>query len=199
LQLDDQLGFYDAIDTDGDRYHDTLLCAAARLGRPASVRLLLHAGACVDVVDEGGQTPLHLACAGETRSGFVRSCSAQDCLAMVTTLLDAGANVNARDECGCTPLHYLMIRVANDCHFAHSEAAYAAAKALCQAGADVNAVDDTCDEVPLYYVSVCVDEATDYSAYRRLLTDHGANAIDADVSECRVRQPEPVDEPLVVD
>jgi ankyrin repeat protein len=121
LQLDDQLGFYDALDTNGDRYHETLLCAAARLGRPASVRLLVDADASVDVVDEGSQTPLHLACAGETRSGFVRSCTAQDCLAMVTTLLDAGADVNARDECGCTPLHYVMIRVADDCHFARSE------------------------------------------------------------------------------
>jgi hypothetical protein len=51
-----------------------------------------------------------------------------------------------------------------------------------------------------HYVSVFVDEeAADYGAYRRLLTDHGANTVDTDVSECRVRQPEPVDEPLVVD
>lgn len=59
-----------------------------------SLRLLLAAGADVDVVDKKGISALHLA----AMKGVYQACT--------VLLLEAGASVDPRDEKGETPLHY---------------------------------------------------------------------------------------------
>ena len=69
----------------------TSLYVAASIGHAPTVKLLLGAGAKVDVADHHGLSPLHAAC--------------EDCHTdVVRLLLDAGAKVNLRSVRGMTPL-----------------------------------------------------------------------------------------------
>ena len=67
----------------------TLLHAAAAYGESAAITSLISAGASVQVVNDRGATPLHVASR-----------------AAVTLLLSYGAEVDHRDNLGATPLHY---------------------------------------------------------------------------------------------
>lgn len=69
------------------------LWAAAFNNSPAAVKLLVRAGAAVDLA--GGETPFMFAVKW---SDFEAA----------TALLDAGANVNFQDESGKTALHYVL-------------------------------------------------------------------------------------------
>ena len=72
--------------------------------RMQCVSVLIEAGATVDAVNSGGNTPLHYACAtGKTECAII--------------LIDAGANVNARGlSNGQTPLHLCSMRGDDETH-----------------------------------------------------------------------------------
>jgi ankyrin repeat protein len=94
----------------------------------ATTKLLLDAGATVNITDNEGMTALHL---------LAGSRGARYELAEVTKLLlEAGARVNLKDNGGKTPLH----------HLASARVAYAqlqdAIKLLLDAGAQVNLADN---------------------------------------------------------
>jgi ankyrin repeat protein len=84
------------------------------------MRALLADGADPNETDIEGYTPLHLAC---------RGCAA-DC---VRVLLDAGAQVDATTHDGMTPLMVWIF---------YANGRYDIPEILCEAGADVNKVDN---------------------------------------------------------
>jgi hypothetical protein len=94
---------------------------------PEAVAALLAAGADPDEEATGGARPLHTC--GMSQRG-------QLC---VRVLLDAGATVDARDTYGYTPLHRMA-----------SNNLAVGAKALIDAGADVNAATDPSGQTPLF-------------------------------------------------
>jgi hypothetical protein len=89
---------------------------------------LLEAGASVELKNNDGCTPLHLAAEGNP----------QFALEMVQWLLDAKAEVNARDNDNKTPLHKAAAK-GNE----------RVVKKLLRAGTEVNAKDDY-DKTPLH-------------------------------------------------
>jgi len=78
---------------DEDNYNYTPLHWAARFERVEIARMLIKAGANLNMQDKWYQTPLHWAASNE-RAEIVRM------------LIDAKANVNVQDEDDWTPLHY---------------------------------------------------------------------------------------------
>jgi ankyrin repeat protein len=85
----------------------TPLIRAAKAGDVAAIRLLLAAGADVDLATINGITPL-MAAAGNGSSGLDtrgRYKSEAQAVEAAQLLLAAGANVNARDRTGQTALH----------------------------------------------------------------------------------------------
>lgn len=100
-------------------FSGTPLAIAADEGKLKTVRLLLEAGADVDMKNEVGFAPLHRAASG----GHKVVCE---------ELLDAGAEIDAKTKVGLTPL---MLA-------ARSDAALEVTKLLMGRGADVNATRD---------------------------------------------------------
>jgi serine/threonine-protein kinase len=94
----------------------TALHVAANKGYAAVVRELLEKGAELNVRNNAGATPLHMA----------------DNAAVATLLLDKGAEVNAKDHNGETPLHH-----------AANSGDVDLVRVLLHHGADVNARDDS--------------------------------------------------------
>jgi ankyrin repeat protein len=94
------------------------LMEAVTSSTPAEVHRLLEAGAKVNVKDDIGESPLHLA----VRRGS---------LEIVEELLAANANVNAKSKNGSTPLHLLV----ENSEYRNLEIA----RRLIENGADVNA------------------------------------------------------------
>ena len=90
------------------------------------VQVLLAAGAELEVRDEGGLTPLHLAARNENS-------------AVIQALIDAGADPKVRDESGRTPLHRATTQNEN----------LAVIQALIDAGADPK-VRDAAGKTPLH-------------------------------------------------
>ncbi len=78
---------------DEENYNWTPLHVAAGYGRVEIARMLIDAGANVNVQDADGLTPLHVA----ALNGRVE---------IVRMLIDAGANVNVQDQWDWTPLHW---------------------------------------------------------------------------------------------
>jgi ankyrin repeat protein len=107
----------------------TALHLAVNRGSVSVVGCLLEMGADVDVVNNKGSSPLHLA---------VARYSSQNAKIVLQQLLDASADVNARDGSGCTSLH-LAAEKAHDSFI----------PLLLQHGADIDAVDD-CSCSPLH-------------------------------------------------
>ena len=77
-----------------DNYNYTPLHVAVREGSVEIARMLIDAGADLDVQDTwGSQTPLHVAAINER-------------VEIARMLIGAGADVNVQDDYGWTPLHY---------------------------------------------------------------------------------------------
>jgi len=126
------------------------LQAAVSSNNPTITKVLIAAGANVNVTDKQKETPLHSA-AMQGRAGLAR------------VLLEGGAYVNARDEDGYTPLHSAAA-------WGHVELA----RMLLAAGADVNAGDKS-RQTPLHLVaSRRVPPLAGYADVTRLLLDAGA-------------------------
>ena len=129
-----------------------------RLASLAEFEMCLRLGEDLQARDNGGNTPLHLAVAGENPT-------------IVNLLLDAGADIAARNNLGATPLHMvadnagaeivtalleagsdisaragdqgtpLLFAVANRGPYSRGPIREAAVTALLEAGSDVNAAD----------------------------------------------------------
>jgi truncated hemoglobin YjbI len=100
----------------------TLLHNAAGAGRLATVELLLSLGADPNALDGGKHTPLY---------SLGNECAGAECAEVVRALARGGAELNANDGvCRCTALH-MAARRGNT----------AAAEALLDCGADINARD----------------------------------------------------------
>jgi len=97
-----------------DSSGDTLLCTAAMMGDPDTVRLLLDHGADVNLKDSHDGTPLHHA-------------SGRGHVSVVRLLLEKGALVDTFDQYDSTPLYYA-------CYNGHWETA----QVLLEYGADPN-------------------------------------------------------------
>jgi ankyrin repeat protein len=95
------------------------------------VKLLIDAGADVNVADKYGRTPLYWA----SRNGF------NGCAECVKYHIDAGADVNIADKDGETPLYWAS-------HNGHTDSV----KRLIDAGANVNNADNN-GRTPLYWAS----------------------------------------------
>lgn len=80
---------------------DSPLHIAARHGRDAIARMLIHNGANIDQRNKNGFAPLHTAAAGS--------------LALVTLLWVKGADMEARDRNGYTPLMRAARKGRYDC------------------------------------------------------------------------------------
>eukprot|EP01006_Ploeotia_vitrea_P010110 TRINITY_DN2592_c0_g1_i1.p1 TRINITY_DN2592_c0_g1~~TRINITY_DN2592_c0_g1_i1.p1 ORF type:complete len:580 (-),score=92.31 TRINITY_DN2592_c0_g1_i1:37-1776(-) len=109
---------------------------AVEAGDSATLLALIQAGADVNKPDEGGGTPLMLAC---QRTG-------PDAEELVTTLLVGGCDVNAQDEGGGTAL----IRAAEAGNLK-------VARLLVAAGADVNHRGVFVGGTPLYWATTACD------------------------------------------
>lgn len=97
----------------------------------AAVKALIDGGAELDVYDDVGNTPLHLA-------------GLKDKLEVVLLLIKSGADVNVRDELGWTAVHEAIGLPNKDDQ--------AIVSALLDAGADVGVGDDNGD-TPLHLAS----------------------------------------------
>ncbi len=73
---------------------DELLFKYARLSDMIGIKACIRNAGGVNIQDDSGNTPLHLACY-------------YDCLEVVQVLLRNGADVNIQDEDGDTPLHLI--------------------------------------------------------------------------------------------
>jgi len=78
---------------DKDKTGQTPMHWAVRIGDSSAVRLLLEAGADIEIRDAGYTTPLHRACR------YLKSASC------VEELVQAGAKLDCRDSGGCLPIH----------------------------------------------------------------------------------------------
>jgi len=110
------------IETDVNANHnkdETLLHYAAKVGNLDVMRLLLGKGIDVNVKQNDGTTPLHLASLYNIDSNVVKF------------LLDNGADVNAKSDYGTTPLHSVANRDS-----------FEAVKLFLENGADSNAKDN---------------------------------------------------------
>ena len=85
----------------------TALHIAAASGKTDIVKALLGAGARVDVADQDGNEPLHIAVANPTNGQIVKD------------LLNAGAKVDVANNDGMQPIH-LAARSAARAPFRHS-------------------------------------------------------------------------------
>jgi len=113
---------------------DATLAEAAYQCLPDAVKLLLEAGADVNLRWDFDRTPLHIA---------ALSNKGAECAEVAGILMRAGADVNAVDEFGMTPLHYAAL-------FGNVEVA----EKLVAAGADIDAVDSE-GKSPLRYAVEC--------------------------------------------
>ena len=97
-----------------DSYGHTRLHIAAQKGDVTAAKKLIESGADVNLTDNNGETPLHLA-----------ACKNVEC---VELLIHAGSDINKVDVIwGWTPLHWAVALGKPDC-----------LKALIAAGADIN-------------------------------------------------------------
>jgi ankyrin repeat protein len=120
-------------------------------------RLLLAAGATVQVKDSRGETPLHTACS-------------EGCVEICRLLLDAGALVDAEGNDGKTPLHIVCRDIMTTvCEESYLEIC----RLLLDAGANVH-VKDCYGETPLLIAGACMYNLKVLEIYKLLLAK-GAN------------------------
>jgi ankyrin repeat protein len=123
----------------------TALHAAADRGRAEAARVLLERGADVDLKDDDGFTPLHVA--GSQPSGKAHPKSSEAGRnAVAVLLLDHGANPNATTHSGNNPLHCAV-----------SSYDGALVKILLERGADA-AHRNTQGKTPMDYASIMKDQ-----------------------------------------
>ena len=122
----------------------TPLLFATRQGNFALTKLLVEAGADIEMADANGITPLINAILNHSVANALRS-GKSDHLKIAQYLIEAGANVNAQDWYGQTPLfaavdiRNLEFTVTETTHRVDRESAYALIAYLLAAGADTNA------------------------------------------------------------
>ena len=133
-----------------DRKGRTALHFAAKYGHPESVRILLEAGAEVDIVatyktplhyaiegDNGGAIKLLLDAGAEMDTYMLHNAAESNSPEAIKALVDGGADINVRygnREDGKTPLHTAA-------HHGTHSGEMEALKALIDLGADVNALE----------------------------------------------------------
>lgn len=173
----------ESIDQTNAAYKTPLHMALSARADPAVVKLLIQAGAEVNLPDAIGKTPLMYAVmryddvsvvnslldagadvnatddGGET-SLHLAVDQTKD-TSVIAALLDAGADVNAKGRFGWAPLH-LAVLLSEDA---------SVIAALLDAGADVNAIDER-GETPLHLAA----STSDHPEFIILLLDAGANA-----------------------
>jgi len=121
----------------------TPLLFATRQGNLALTRLLVEAGADLEIADANGITPLINAIINHSIVNVNRT-GQSDHLKIAQYLVDAGANVNAQDWYGETPLwaavdiRNLEFSVTQTTNRVDREAAYALIESLLAAGAEPN-------------------------------------------------------------
>jgi ankyrin repeat protein len=121
----------------------TPLLFATRQGNLALTRLLVEAGADIEVADANGITPLINTIINHSIVNVNRT-GRSDHLEIAQYLVDTGANVNAQDWYGQTPLwaavdiRNLEFSVTETTNRVDREAAYALIESLLTAGADPN-------------------------------------------------------------
>ena len=121
----------------------TPLLYATRQGNPALTRLLVEAGADLEIADANGITPLINAIINHSIVNVNRT-GQSDHLQIAEFLVEAGANVNAQDWYGQTPLwaavdiRNLEFSVTETTNRVDRDAAYALIESLLAAGADPN-------------------------------------------------------------
>ena len=76
-----------------------------------ALKILVDAGAEVNVRDSRGETPLHSIFRRYAAFDYACGCDAEVAERKIKILLDAGTDVNARDENGNTPLHLMVEEV----------------------------------------------------------------------------------------
>ena len=113
------------IDADTDTPGDMTLHEAVQSQNKRQVKLLLKHNASLDVVEQEGRTPLHIAVALKWNDGVVK------------LLLEHNASVDVTDQQGRTPPHVAAAFTWN------SEVAKAASRAQCECGRDGSGRSDT--------------------------------------------------------
>ncbi len=138
---------------------ETPLILAVEFGNADCARLLIEAGADVNLCDKGTMTPLHVA-ARHGRS-YYKACT--------KLLIKAGANLEARYK-GRTPLHEACLR-----------GNAGQAELLLEAGADINSQELHSKMTPLH----CAVMAEEGEECTRLLLLHHADPNELDGSQTR--------------
>ncbi|MEY4640181.1 MAG: hypothetical protein RLZZ227_175, partial [Pseudomonadota bacterium] len=121
----------------------TPLLFATREGNLALTRLLVEAGADIEMADANGITPLINAILNYSIVSMKRAAQS-DHFRIAQYLIDAGANVNAQDWYGQTPLwvavdiRNMEMRVTDTTNYVDRDAAYALIESLLAKGAAAN-------------------------------------------------------------
>ena len=131
--------------------------------------MLLEAGAEVNAMDRGGNTPLHQATAAEWRPRSTES---------IVLLLEAGADARAANRSGNTPLH-LVVRSSYNWPYTTEYKVTTLmdfVRLLLEAGADANAMNWG-GNTPLHYLILSSDLLSDPRMVEvvRLLLEAGAD------------------------
>lgn len=125
--------------------------AAAAIGDASIIDLLAKHGACLEIADVRGLTPLHIAvCNNNTEAALLLlekgvsakatdesgetplHCIGHDNLELINALLESGADINAKNYSGQTPLHFSV-----------ENGFTSVAKHLVRCGADLDIKDNT--------------------------------------------------------
>lgn len=118
----------------------TVFISAIKNNDISTIKRLIKGGANVNVSNEFGQTPLHMA-------AFLYAAHQQSGRELLELLIKCGADVNAKDKDNRTPLYYAVCRLEyNDSDHALLSSCL---RSLLDAGADPNICAETSNSSPL--------------------------------------------------